>query len=120
MLFMKIDANSDGSVDWDEFSAYMVTVSEHGEALIDVLNEKKRSIIASPHKDMIMKIEYVTKERKYISISRDGIICIWTATLKLHRFINTRDFDNTKTCWVQDAKYLVEHNKLVLITDDRQ
>ena len=25
MLFMKIDANSDGTVDWDEFSTYMMT-----------------------------------------------------------------------------------------------
>lgn len=24
MLFMKIDANSDGTVDWDEFSNYMM------------------------------------------------------------------------------------------------
>jgi Ca2+-binding EF-hand superfamily protein len=24
MLFMKIDANSDGTIDWDEFSTYMM------------------------------------------------------------------------------------------------
>ena len=27
MLFMKIDANSDGTVDWNEFSGYMITGS---------------------------------------------------------------------------------------------
>ncbi|KAJ3393876.1 hypothetical protein HDU84_000839 [Entophlyctis sp. JEL0112] len=27
MLFMKIDANSDGTVDWDEFSTYMMAGS---------------------------------------------------------------------------------------------
>jgi hypothetical protein len=32
LLFMKIDANSDGTIDWDEFSTYMMTgASESNE-----------------------------------------------------------------------------------------
>jgi hypothetical protein len=34
MLFMKIDANSDGTVDWDEFSTYMMTGSMGSEIMV--------------------------------------------------------------------------------------
>ena len=68
MLFMKIDANSDGTVDWDEFSSYMITVSGDNDDAMDILNERNRRLIHSAHKDMIMRIEFVAKEKKYLSI----------------------------------------------------
>ncbi|KAI8911806.1 WD40-repeat-containing domain protein [Gorgonomyces haynaldii] len=118
-LFMKIDANSDGTVDWDEFSTYMITVSGDHEEIADILNEKNRKLVGSPHKDMIVKIEFVAKERKYLTVSKDGIICLWTMSLKLHRSINTREF-NPRQAWVQDCKFIPEHSKLVIVTDNRQ
>lgn len=34
MLFMKIDANSDGTVDWDEFSSYMMAGTFENDQLV--------------------------------------------------------------------------------------
>lgn len=34
MLFMKIDANSDGTVDWDEFTGYMMVGSMEDDDIV--------------------------------------------------------------------------------------
>ncbi|KAJ3325129.1 WD repeat-containing protein 49 [Boothiomyces sp. JEL0866] len=119
MLFMKIDANSDGSLSWDEFSTYMMTANSEEEEQQTVIDERRRKLVSGPHKDMIIRIEYVAKERKYLTISRDGIICVWTLSAKLYKVISTRDF-NPRQAWVLDAKYMPECSRLVIVTDNRQ
>jgi WD40 repeat protein len=119
MLFMKIDANSDGTMDWDEFSTYMMTVNgeeEEGHALIE---ERRKKSHNTPHRDMVVSISFVTKERKYLTVSRDGTICIWTLSLKLIRKVHASEF-NIPDGWVLDAKFIQDANRLVLITDNRQ
>ena len=119
MLFMKIDANSDGTMDWDEFSTYMMTVNVEEEEAHALVEERKRKSFSSHHKDMIIRIEYVSKERKYLTISREGTICVWSLSMKLHRVIHISEFYLPKA-WVLDAKFLPESNRLVLTTDHRQ
>eukprot|EP00959_Pyramimonas_sp_CCMP1952_P285008 5958934-Pyramimonas_sp.AAC.1 len=34
-MFMKIDANGDGSVDWDEFSTYMLLQNQGKQAMLE-------------------------------------------------------------------------------------
>ena len=77
---MKIDANSgeaprrdiilmlDGTMDWNEFSTYMTSASIGKTEVSIVIEEKKRKATATPHKDMIIFIDYVIKERKYITV----------------------------------------------------
>jgi WD40 repeat protein len=119
MLFMKIDANSDGTMDWDEFSTYMMTVNGDEEESHALVEERKKKSCPSPHRDMIVRIDYVPKERKYLTISRDGMICVWTMSMKVVRTIHTSEF-NLPNAWVLDAKFIAETNRLVLITDNRQ
>ncbi|KAJ3262291.1 WD40 repeat domain 95 [Boothiomyces macroporosus] len=119
MLFMKIDANSDGSLSWDEFSTYMMTANSEEEEQQTVVDERRRKLVVGLHKDMIIRIEYVAKERKYLTVSRDGIICIWTLSAKLYKIVSTRDF-NPRQAWVLDAKYMPECSRLVVVTDNRQ
>ncbi|EGF76597.1 hypothetical protein BATDEDRAFT_92606 [Batrachochytrium dendrobatidis JAM81] len=118
-LFMKIDANSDETVTWDDFSAYMMTVSIETDDLRDILDERNRKIVTMPHKDMVIRIEYVSRERKYLSVSRDGVVCLWSRALKLNRSINTKEL-YSKTSWTQDARFMHKHNKLIIISNDRQ
>ncbi|KAI8902061.1 WD40-repeat-containing domain protein [Globomyces pollinis-pini] len=119
MLFMKIDANSDGTMDWDEFSTYMMTVNSENDESHNLIDERRRKLVNGPHRDMIIRIDYVPKERKYLSVSRDGMVCLWSLSMKLYRTINTREF-NARQCWVLDAKYMAESNRLILVTDSRQ
>ena len=52
-------------------------------------------------------------------ISREGDICVWSLSLKLQRCMSTKEF-NSRATWVHDAKFMPEHGKLLVITDDRQ
>ncbi|KAI8818479.1 WD40-repeat-containing domain protein [Fimicolochytrium jonesii] len=117
MLFMKIDANSDGSVDWDEFSTYMMGRAKENSEAQSIFDERVRKLFNSPHKDIIRYIDYIAKERKYITVSREGTVCYWSSTLKLQRIIAAKDFN--RHAWVADAVYLAEHNRLITVTDDR-
>ena len=85
---------------------------------IGVFDEKHTRNHFSPHRDMIKKIEYITKEHRYLSVGRDGIVGIWTVGVKLVRTFNTKAI-TPGTSWVQDAVFMQEHNKLAIITDDR-
>ncbi|KAJ3375003.1 WD repeat-containing protein 49 [Allomyces arbusculus] len=117
-LFMKIDANSDGTVSWDEFSTFVVMVGglnqDYTKAIVD---EKIRKLVDSSHKDLIKRIDYITKERKYMSISREGSLCLWSPKLKLQRSLVTREGSQS---WVTDAVLLQDQNKLAIVSDDRQ
>ncbi|KNE54965.1 hypothetical protein AMAG_00905 [Allomyces macrogynus ATCC 38327] len=117
-LFMKIDANSDGTVSWDEFSTFVVMVGglnqDYTKAIVD---EKIRKMVDSSHKDLIKRIDYITKERKYISMSREGSLCLWSPKLKLQRLLVTREGSQS---WVTDAVLLQDQNKLAIVSDDRQ
>ncbi|KAI9352022.1 WD40-repeat-containing domain protein [Obelidium mucronatum] len=120
MLFMKIDANSDGTVDWDEFSTYMMAGSMgETEHMINVIDEKIRRMINGPHKDMIKRIDFVPKERKYVTVSREGVVGIYGLNLKLQKTIDTKKFFPNMS-WVADSLFMHDHAKLVIITDDRQ
>ncbi|KAI8614723.1 WD40-repeat-containing domain protein [Chytriomyces sp. MP71] len=120
MLFMKIDANSDGTVDWDEFSTYMMAgAMGETENFMSVIDEKIRRLINGPHKDMIKKIDFVPKERKYITVSREGIVGLYGLNLKLQKTIDTKKFTPSMS-WVADSLFMHDHGKLIIITDDRQ
>lgn len=119
MMFMKIDANSDGTVDWDEFSTYMMMGQMESHETMGVIDEKVRKQISGPHKDMIKRIDFIPKERKYITVSRDGTVCLWSLHLKLQRVINTKEFCQNMS-WVADSLLMPDHGKLVIITDDRE
>ncbi|KAI9222237.1 WD40-repeat-containing domain protein [Blastocladiella britannica] len=117
-LFMKIDANSDGTVSWDEFSTFVVMVGGLDQEYVkSVVDEKVRKLVDSSHKDLIKRIDYVTKERKYVSISRDGCVCMWSPKLKLLRHYLLRE---GAQAWVTDCVLMQDQNKIAVISDDRQ
>ena len=65
---MKIDANSDGSVTWDEFSSYMMSGTVDADTIMDILDERNKRVVNAPHKDAILIIDSLAKDRKYMSI----------------------------------------------------
>ena len=87
---MRIDANSDGSVEWDEFMNYLLLESQQ---LQSIRNEycyyKNKSYndppgITAPgsHQNMISDFKILEDQGegvKYISTARDGYVKIWNA-----------------------------------------
>ncbi|KAG2450287.1 hypothetical protein HYH02_004795 [Chlamydomonas schloesseri] len=88
-LFMRIDANSDGTVDWDEFSTYMLLESQ-GSARV----REFESTVTMQQPDMSMLSEHtghrdamthITSMRlangvdRYATCGRDGTVRLWNA-----------------------------------------
>ncbi len=118
-LFNKIDANSDGTVSWDEFSGYMMTVSSEVDDASIIIDDKSKKSASVPHRDMLIFLHFINRERKYVTVAREGSISLWSTQLQLIRHINIRDF-TPKASWVADAVYIKDLNRIALITDDRR
>ncbi|KAK9816486.1 hypothetical protein WJX72_000893 [[Myrmecia] bisecta] len=87
-LFMRIDANADGSVDWNEFSAYMLLESDGAASLRDDMSTtvfahptvKGDIPEAWPHKAIMTSIAALPAGRsgeRYATTGRDGTIRLW-------------------------------------------
>eukprot|EP00948_MAST-09A_sp_MAST-9A-sp1_P002549 g2549.t1 len=106
-LFMKIDANSDGTVDWDEFTNYMfldnqdTAASKSEEDTIKFISGGAEPLttpnfVRFTHKSPVHTVQYIEKcaraQSLYASASTDGVIHIWHAnSLKHYMSIRTKD-----------------------------
>ncbi|KAI9331220.1 hypothetical protein BDR26DRAFT_824578 [Obelidium mucronatum] len=98
LLFMKIDANTDNAVDWEEFSTFMLLRAERqskmqeeaSTSLFEVPNPMNPTPkIITPHHESIIGILYLEHNRKYVTVSREGTICFWSDKFRLQRcFLN--------------------------------
>eukprot|EP00953_Heterococcus_sp_UTEX-ZZ885_P012980 7419-Heterococcus_DN1.PRE.1 len=101
---MKIDANANGGVDWDEFTSFMLTLDEGTTAMaaaatmldlvLDEPFEKRRDSLGGLHKDMITRILNVERPglSAYVTAGRDGTVRFWhKATLNHLKCIDHGD-----------------------------
>ncbi|KAJ1533653.1 EF-hand calcium binding domain 8, partial [Nowakowskiella sp. JEL0078] len=149
ILFMKIDANTDNSIDWDEFSTFMLLRAEGQNSMredeetalfnTDPLSRRKFNF-PTPHKDMIEKILWLPNLKRYITCSREGTVCYWSDKLKVQRtFRNVgaeinanlllkkgkiKDIPQSTRAsqfrWVHDMVYLENVSKIATASDDHQ
>ena len=121
---MKIDANSDGSVDWDEFTNYMLLETQAASDMSDrsfhVRFGETDPRLADPnpktvhHRDMIQGILPIPKQEKFVTHSRDGTVRVWKAD-KLEHLRTLKVSDS----WVTDCKHFAYSNRLVASSIDR-
>ena len=98
-LFMKIDADANGSVEWHEFMNYMLLENQTLSAMKQEHFSYEKSSQTDPlphktklcHSDMItsiliimpdekgLKVEQIKRKMKYCTSSRDGTVKIWNA-----------------------------------------
>ncbi|KAJ3274070.1 hypothetical protein HDV01_003563 [Terramyces sp. JEL0728] len=143
-IFMKIDANTDNQIDWDDFSTYMLLRAEGEKQMVEAAEMKlfdttdRNNKINTKHKEMIIRIQYISSQKRYMTCCRDGTICYWNDNFKLQRsFLNVGQlqaekrkseldvtvdpiFEGTPYRWVHDAVYMDNLQKIALATDDHQ
>ena len=94
LWFMRVDANANGSVDWDEFSSHLL-YQHHGT--ID--NPRSREYVQGTlqaearvnrhHKQPVCCVKVNERTGSYWSVSVDGIVKVWTpSSLKQTHTIN--------------------------------
>eukprot|EP01062_Namystynia_karyoxenos_P078691 TRINITY_DN8152_c0_g1_i1.p1 TRINITY_DN8152_c0_g1~~TRINITY_DN8152_c0_g1_i1.p1 ORF type:complete len:1682 (+),score=269.38 TRINITY_DN8152_c0_g1_i1:85-5046(+) len=118
--FMRIDANANGSVDWDEFSTYIllegqqrlmkdIVQAEYIEGRIRASNQK-----AVHHAELITGILVHPRNGRYYTCSKDGMVKAWRAnTLEHERVIYNGG------SWVTDACLMKGGNRLMLACANR-
>lgn len=126
-LFMRIDTNSDGSIDWDEFVNFIILendnmsqmLAEHCEYVNPKIPDPTASHVSNGHKDMITKLLIVNPSDtsdafKYFTASNDGTVKIWNGpNMALTTSINI------SSNWVTSIAYLKDNERLAAGTTDR-
>eukprot|EP01084_Bolivina_argentea_P226841 383113_1 len=121
-LFMKIDANSDGTVDWEEFLNFLLLENQGLES--SNFDQQRDTLVRdtmqcdnyhSNHSHMISTILHFPNQSRYISGSLDGTIKLWdSCTFQIKKtIINSRN-----KSWVMDLVHLPLSNQIAAISMD--
>ncbi|KAI9028481.1 WD40-repeat-containing domain protein [Hyaloraphidium curvatum] len=131
LLFMKIDTDTNGTLDWDEFSAFILKRSEGQQSMEeeaqkrtfdhDPLNPRRPT--ATPHVDIIKRIVHFPENRRFATIGRDGTECLWNWDLGLIQSFVTdprrQHRRGNHHTWVHDVATIPHLNMIVSVADDR-
>ena len=140
IMFMKVDTNCDGTVDWEEFCSYMLLENQQKDSMSKDVSDlpfpyPSREIY-SPHHDSLAKITFFPNQLKneddqddmnngngrYISCSKDGIFVFWGPDLHIQRTINLVELNGGKggkQIWVTDVVCLPNVKKVAVATTER-
>ncbi|XP_070604832.1 EF-hand calcium-binding domain-containing protein 8 [Erythrolamprus reginae] len=144
VIFMKVDANCDGSVDWEEYLNYMLREYRGKDDMLKSkwLPEFQPSMksISVSHSEDIVRIQFFPSQTRgmmdhrekwrsssrppsgrFLTVSRDGILHYWSDTFKMLRTVY---LDQTKRrhslkLWVIDMLCLPNLNLLAVSTTDQ-
>ena len=121
-LFKKVDPNSTNCVKWDDFSTFIlmdsVNTTEKPQVLEDATKEFIKHDKTKYHKEIIKRVEFVARENKYVSVTQEGMVSLWSAERKWLQNFNCRDSFVQARCWVTCAVCLNQQSKLAVGCDD--
>ena len=122
-LFMKIDANSDGTVDWDEFTNFMLLENQAAADMSDRSYSERLQETGGPaepnakhlhHRDMMDGILQIPKLDKLFTHSRDGTVRVWNAQNLAHqKTLKVSD------AWVTNTCHFSASNRVAVASIDR-
>jgi len=127
-LFMRIDANSDGSIDWEEFMNYILLENESLSSMraehCEYVNPKVTDPISQRgplHGDMITKLilyppSQSSEHSRYLTSSRDGSVKVWNAQTNS---LMTTILMGEKKHWVTSMEVLRRSERLAVGLSDR-
>ena len=99
LLFMKVDTNCDGTVDWEEFCSYMLLENQQKDSMsrdiIDLPFPNAAREIPNPHHDSLAKIIY------FPSLGM---------TQRTSNLVDTEDIDSGNGRYITCSKYFLEYS----------
>ncbi|KAH9196819.1 hypothetical protein AeNC1_001200 [Aphanomyces euteiches] len=123
-LFMKIDANSDGSVDWDEFTNFMFVHSQSASEAaaqlarvafvpLDDYDETATPSGSQRPRDVIVAFFGLSKGNHFVGCTAHGLVTLWSSTFQLQTsFQALISVDRTNA--VTSVVHLSASNKLAI------
>lgn len=131
-LFTKLDTSCDGYVDWNEFCTYLLLLYRENDYVrtkkdIPFLQEPKIRHVVPNRQEPTTKILSIDSPLRYLTISKEGALTVWTTSLILERSYNIAGNDEVDTngtkrrfkMWVTDAIFMANCNKIVVGTSSR-
>ncbi|XP_071834643.1 cilia- and flagella-associated protein 337-like isoform X2 [Apostichopus japonicus] len=138
IVFMKVDANCDGTVDWDEYLSYMLLEYQEKDHMSNLFKEipfpKPLRVIASNHRDTLTKVGFFQTVNlrhssmsedseqggRYISVSKEGVINIWNIEMNMIRSITLEQpREKTKPMWLTDMVCMPNVNMIAISSTER-
>lgn len=138
LLFMKVDANCDGQVDWEEYVTYNLLEYKEKTLMMEMLRERpfpnEIREIESRHRDVIVKILFFpnvrktgsknckidTNSGKYLTLSKEGLLGIWNMKMKNPKYHNANHYTSRNTQpWFTDMIAMYNVNMVAMTTTDR-
>ncbi|XP_066480842.1 EF-hand calcium-binding domain-containing protein 8 [Tiliqua scincoides] len=140
VIFMKVDTNCDGSVDWEEYLNYMLREYRGKDDMLknEMIPEFQITMKPVPvaHAEEIVKIQFFPNQSRvferdrprrggpsgrFLTVSRDGILHYWSDSFKMLRTVY---LDQTKRrqslkLWVIDMLCLPNINLLAIASTDQ-
>jgi hypothetical protein len=132
LLFMRIDADSDGTVTWEEFLSYVLS---QDEGRLQIATESSRQLFDYPgftdsalqiygHKDSAGGLVHLEDTDRYVSFSRKGEVMLWRPDCldSVTKIIHPREFQ-TKLPFITQLKYVkrMSHSdRVALCSADKQ
>ncbi|XP_033640138.1 WD repeat-containing protein on Y chromosome-like [Asterias rubens] len=138
IVFMKVDANCDGTVDWDEYLSYMLMEYQERDHMSNLFKEipfpKPLREIHSNHRDMLSKVGFYQNLNlrhgnlhdegehggRYISVSKEGVINFWSMDMHLQRSVTIEQpREKTKPMWLTDMVCMPNVNMIAVSSTER-
>ncbi|XP_063445611.1 WD repeat-containing protein on Y chromosome-like [Mytilus trossulus] len=138
LLFMKVDANCDGVVDWEEYVTYNLLEYQGKSLMKEMMKEipfpHEPKEIPSRHREVIVSILFYPNVRRrdgrcfidhtngrYVTISKEGILSIWNVHMKFITSYNTISEigDRATQPWLIDLACIYNVGMVAISSTDR-
>eukprot|EP00746_Dinoflagellata_sp_MGD_P124376 gnl/MRDRNA2_/MRDRNA2_58967_c0_seq1.p1 gnl/MRDRNA2_/MRDRNA2_58967_c0~~gnl/MRDRNA2_/MRDRNA2_58967_c0_seq1.p1 ORF type:complete len:1155 (-),score=226.27 gnl/MRDRNA2_/MRDRNA2_58967_c0_seq1:93-3557(-) len=124
-LFKKIDASCCNTVNWEEFTNFMLLhlpVLGQGDGACEFSQVERSDALAagwgSGHTDMINSVITIGADagapRRYVTAGRDGVVKIWNSSLQLHKVIEVGQHKN----WLSSCAWMKQSKRLAVASSD--
>jgi hypothetical protein len=132
LLFMRIDADSDGTVSWEEFLSYVLS---QDEGRLQIATESSRQLFEYPgftdsalqihgHKDSAGGLLHLEDTDRYVSFSRKGEVMLWRPDCldSVTKIIHPREFQTNLPFITQltYVKRMSHSDRLAVCSADKQ
>ncbi|CAH1792660.1 unnamed protein product [Owenia fusiformis] len=135
MIFMKVDTNCDGTVDWDEYLSYTLLEYRERDLMSRTFSEmpfpKAVQEIPYPHFDIVVQIGFMPTilrhdiklidedyaHGKYFTISKNGILDSWTVNMDHLKSFVVENPNRSRTnayMWITDMVCMPNVNMIAV------
>ncbi|UJR35381.1 hypothetical protein I4U23_028138 [Adineta vaga] len=117
-LFESVDCTKEGYISWDNLAEYIVlklTDNDDRQKATSIPSWKGGKSIVNAHRDSIKRIQHMDSFGRYISLSREGTICLYDDETQFYKtFKATTENCKLRDLWITDFVFMSNNNKIAL------